>query len=494
MLDTAGVYVPKFTAIILTAILTIILYYVVQSVYRLYFHPLAKYPGPKLAAISDLWHVWALISERLPFIISDLHAKYGDVVRIGPNELSFATSRSYQDIYGHISKGKGRFLKTDFYDNGDTHKRIVGVQDPEAHARQRKSLSHAFSTKALRDQEDVVQKYMDLFVQQLAKLGQQGKKDLNMSDVFNWLAFDIIGDLAFGEPFGAVEDGHAHFWITILLDSIYNSLLTSLRRKMPLMKLVLPYLLPRGADEKLAKHRVLSREKARKRIQLGDTGRDDFFSHMLKRATMSEGEMVSQASTLVAAGSETTATSLCATTWFLLKNPQCMTKLQEEIRGTFTAMDQITGNSVSGLQYLNGVIEESLRLFPPLAIGLPRYSPGAVVDGHYVPQGTTVSVTPFRMARDPRYWRDGEAFRPERWINEGFNDDKKATQPFSTGPRACLGINLAYLEMRVILAKLSWAYEWELARPLDDWTRACGMRVLWKKPELWVKYHPRATM
>ncbi|KAF2967357.1 hypothetical protein GQX73_g6227 [Xylaria multiplex] len=490
----AGVHIatPAVGALVLA--LSIIIYYAVQSIHLLFFHPLAKYPGPKFAAISDLWWVWGLSTERLPFIINDLHKKHGDVVRVGPNELSFATPEAYQDIHGHVSKGKARFLKTEFYDNDDPTPRITGARDPEVHARQRKALSHAFSAKSLRDQEEIVQKYVDGFMQQLTRLGENGKRALNMSETFNWLTFDVIGDLAFGEPFGGIEKGETHFWVKILLDSVLNAQITFLRNKLPLLNFILPYFLPKGADEKLKKHRMLSKEKSQKRLQLGDTGRADFFSHMLKRNTMSEKEMMSQTSSLIIAGSETTATSLSGITWFLLKHPDCMAKLQEEVRGTFTSVDDITGDSTVNLPYLHGVIEESLRLFPPVPFSLPRYSPGAEIDGHYIPEGTVVSVAAMSMPRDPRYWKDGESFRPERWVGDGFNDQKKASQPFSTGPRACLGINLAYLEMRLTLAKLVWLYDWELAAPQDEWVRECKMRILWKKPDLWIKYHPRAVV
>ncbi|KAI1186008.1 cytochrome P450 monooxygenase-like protein [Nemania serpens] len=488
-----GVYIatPAFAALVVT--LGIILYNTAQAIYLLFFHPLAKYPGPKWAAISELWWVWGLCTERLPFIVDDLHKKHGDVIRIGPNELSFATSEAFQDIHGHASKGKARFLKTKFYENDDPTPRITSARDPEVHARQRKALSHAFSAKSLREQEELVQKYVDGFTEQLSRIGENGKTALNMAETFNWLTFDVIGDLAFGEPFGGVEKGETHIWIKILLDSVVRAQTTFLQEKLPFIHLILPYFLPQGADESLKIHRTLSRDKAQRRIQLGDTGRADFFSHMLKRNTMSEKEIMSQTSTLIIAGSETTATSLTGTTWFLLQNPSCMENLQKEIRSSFTSVDEITGDSTANLPYLHAVIEEGLRMFPPVPFALPRTSPGAEIDGHYIPKGTVVSVSPLNMTRDPRYWKDGESFRPERWVGEGFHDQKKASQPFSTGPRACLGINLAYLEMRLALAKLVWLYDWELAVPRDEWVRDCKMRILWKKADLWVKYHPRVV-
>ena len=81
-----------------------------------------------------------------------------------------------------------------------------------------------------------------------------------------------------------------------------------------------------------------------------------------------------------------------------------------------------------------------------------------------------------------------ERFIPERWLEgSGYNDLKEASKPFELGPRVCLGINLAYLEMRIILAKLVWLFEWELLKDVD-WEAETKMYVLWQKPELKVRY------
>lgn len=113
--------------------------------------------------------------------------------------------------------------------------------------------------------------------------------------------------------------------------------------------------------------------------------------------------------------------------------------------------------------------------------------------GEYIPKGTTVSCENYTIARDPRYWEHPDEFKPERWIGEGFpGDEKKAFQPFSTGPRACLGINLAYLEMRVTLAKIVHTFDLELeTQGIEDWNKACKIVGLWQKPDLNIKFIPR---
>ncbi|KAF2449553.1 cytochrome P450 [Karstenula rhodostoma CBS 690.94] len=469
------------------------IYLGVNIVYRLYFHPLAKFPGPKFAAISILWYVFHWTSGDWPHHLAKAHRKYGDVVRTGPNELSFASAESWKDIYGHTGKGRRSFLKSNFYDS-DKQKSIVTARDPIEHSIQRKSLSAAFSAKALRDQEDVVHQYVDMFIAQIGKLGGAATKGVNVPEAFNWLTFDIIGDLTFGESFDAVKDGKTHPWVSVIVESAFWGSVLDLRRQVPLLNLVIPFLVDRDLAKGYEMHNQLTKEKTEKRVQQKDTiTREDFFKSILSKGDWTQGKLEANAELLIIAGSETTATTLSGLAYFLSKYPHCMAELRKEIASAFSSYEEINGDATAKLPYLQAVIEEGLRMYPPVAFGLPRVSPGEMVSGHYVPAGTLVSTQSWATKHDPRYWHDPDTFLPERWIGDGFGDQKKAFNPFSLGPRACLGINLAYLELRIILAKLVWAYEeWELVDKDIDWVQDNKMFLLWKKPEMKMRFHPRA--
>ena len=150
-------------------------------------------------------------------------------------------------------------------------------------------------------------------------------------------------------------------------------------------------------------------------------------------------ELSSQATALIVAGSETTATTLCGITYYLCRNPQVYRKLTSEIRGEFAQFDQITGRSTENLPYLKAVIDEGLRLYPPIAAGLPRVSPGETVDGNYVPKGTIVSVNTWVAGHIEANFHNAFEFIPERWLDPECTDDKAASQPFLLGSRVCLG-------------------------------------------------------
>ncbi|PSN68465.1 cytochrome P450 monooxygenase-like protein [Corynespora cassiicola Philippines] len=469
-------------------------YIFARVIYNLFFHPLAKYPGPNIARITNMWLVRTYMSGQMHNIMEEQHQRYGDVVRVGPNQLVFFTAESFKDIHSHAVKGHKPFVKSNFYEIAGEIPGIVTARDPLDHRMQRKSLATAFSARSLKAQEAIVQQYVNHFIKQIGKLGGPSTQGLCMSEAFNWLTFDVISDLTFGEPLHAVAEGKTQPWIAAILSSAYFSSLIGLKNQLPQLNILLPFILPKDISKNAELHWSLVREKTQKRVDYGtNLNRSDFFDHIIKTGEYTRGKMEAQSNVLLSAGSETTATFFTAATYFLLKHPKCLGQLQEEIRSAFTNMEEITSESTARLPYLSAVVEETLRLYPPAAFMLPRISPGAFVDGHFVPKGTTVIADMWSISRDPRYWTDGKSFRPERWIGPSFQDNKAAFNPFSNGPRACIGINLAYMEGRITLAKLLWTYDWENMSPEADLIRDSKMYFFWEKPNVVVRYHPRTT-
>ncbi|KAI4595995.1 hypothetical protein KJ359_006287 [Pestalotiopsis sp. 9143b] len=419
----------------------------------------------------------------------------GDVVRIAPDEVSFASAEAWKEIYGHATGGHKTFVKGLFYQSHQ-HPGIVAVRDLREHARQRKYLANAFSARALRGQEPIVRHYVDQFIIQAGKLGAKGGPGLDLEQAFSWLTFDIISDLTFGESLNAIASGRQHPWVSVISDSSFFTSVASLQRRIPLLKLVLPWVLPKDMPERAARHRSFTKEKTLKRIQMAnELDRPDFFQHLLSKGgdEVHLEELIQQSNNLMVAGSETTSNFLNFVSYQLLKDKRCMDELVREVRSAFQTPADITADRCSELPYLNAVIEEGLRIGPPVPFGPPRTSPGAVVGGVYLPPGTTAAVDMWAVHHNPRYWKEPYAFRPERWIGDGLGDDKTAFNPFLTGPRSCLGINLAYIEMRLTLTLLIFNYDWELVdEDLDLW-RDVRTHMFWKKPSLFVRYHPVAA-
>lgn len=126
----------------------------------------------------------------------------------------------------------------------------------------------------------------------------------------------------------------------------------------------------------------------------------------------------------------------------LIWDPRCYDLLVSEIRSKFSNEESITFAAVEKMTYLNACIDEVLRIHPPVPAGPPRVVPpgGDTIDGHFLPGGTTVSVGAWSSSHNPAHFKDPDAFIPERWIDSAYDGDiKKAAQPFSLGPRNCIG-------------------------------------------------------
>ncbi|KAF8249206.1 putative cytochrome P450, partial [Wilcoxina mikolae CBS 423.85] len=469
----------------------------VKGIYNLFFHPLAKLPGPRYAAFSQLYFSYVTLSRRYPFIIKELHDKYGPVVRVSPNQVSFDSASSWKDIYGHVG-GRKPFLKSDLYDSDARPKSIVTIRDPVEHGAMRKLLSNAFSAKALAGQESIVHIYVDLLVKQIGKHATGKPEGEGMVKWYNWCTFDIIGDLAFGDPFGCLEAGVPHFWVSAILDSIkvgaYNAMLIKYignsKPALALKKLFVPKHLMAQRE----RHFGYGRDKMMKRMNNPNSTRKDFMSNILSEKESREisvGALTVHGSLLIVAGSETTAAFLSATTYYLCRTPHAYKKLVDEIRSKFATYEDITNQNTEKCTYLKAVIDEGLRSYPPLPFGLGRDSPGETVDGIFIPEGTEVFTSPWASTHSEANFHRPYEFLPERWIDKDCTDKKEASRPFLLGTRVCLGRNLAYLEMRVILAKMLWVYDMELKNEKLDWIAESDCHVFWKKPELRVNFTRR---
>ncbi|CAI7607895.1 unnamed protein product [Penicillium manginii] len=252
--------------------------------------------------------------------------------------------------------------------------------------------------------------------------------------------------------------------------------------------------MPKSLIRKRIQHYQLSKERVNRRLEM-KTSRPDFISYILRYnddRTMDTSEIQTNAALIIQAGSETTATALAACNFYLQKNRDCYTNLIEEIRNSFKSEDEITFLSVAKLPFLNAVIEEGLRMYPPSPAIVPRLVPkgGALVCGEILPEYTSVSVAHYSAFRGASNFEQPNSFIPKRWLQQDGksrfkNDKREALQPFSMGPRACIGRSLAYAEMRLILCKLFWNFDIELDPRANNWDKAKSY-IVWENRPLWV--------
>jgi benzoate 4-monooxygenase len=177
-------------------------------------------------------------------------------------------------------------------------------------------------------------------------------------------------------------------------------------------------------------------------------------------------ELTAEALTQLIAGSDTTSNTSCALLYHCLEHSEVVEKLQKELDDALPDIDAVpTYAQVKDLPYVDAVIKETMRIHSTSSLGLPRLippGPGITLLGHHFPQGTVLSVPAYTIHHSTEIWGDdADEFRPERW--ESVTEKQKAAFiPFSYGPRACVGRNVAEMELALIVGTVFRRYEFEL--------------------------------
>ena len=227
------------------------------------------------------------------------------MVRVGPNELSFNTARAFHDIYGIDSARKQLAKDPKLYAanlNGIKNS-IAGYVDDHNHSRQRRLLAHVFSEHALLDQERIVLRQVDYFIQrlreklQLDNVSSSKSGSIDIKSWFNYLTFDITGDLMYAETFSCLEKDELHPWIAVIFNTLKGIAFLGAMDHFPVLRSIKENFLHRMLRGSMQKHLQHSVNKADKRIAMG-ANRADFMGYILKNGlsdqsgTYRENEMI----------------------------------------------------------------------------------------------------------------------------------------------------------------------------------------------------------
>lgn len=360
-------------------------------------HPLRAYPGPLLWRAYQWPFALSSIRGNFPFDANALHQKYGPVVRLTPFMLSYSDSRALKAIYSHhnpATEGFSEMGKDPIEYQSSTNGSFHFLNAPqEDHGRFRKLFSHSFSERGMREMQPRIQGFVELLLKGLKESAGTGYT--NLSQWYNWTTFDMIGDLAFGDSFHCLETKTTSPWIEAVFGSVKALVFTMVIRLYGL-EWLLPYITPKRLYDLRYANYNFARKKMNKRIEMG-VDQNDFFDKAIAQSDFDKGtglsrnEMISNASVMVLAGSETTATLLSGTTFLLCKHPEVLKKLNQEIRSAFTSEDEIDLLSVSKLDYLLAVLDEAMRIYPPAPSTGARVVPkqGTMVMDKWVPGGVS---------------------------------------------------------------------------------------------------------
>ncbi|EKG20454.1 Cytochrome P450 [Macrophomina phaseolina MS6] len=428
----------------------------------------------------------------------------GDVIRVAPNELMFATTEASRDIYNRYQPGADLQFEKDrrFYAPSGKERSLIMEPDAGIHKHLRRAFDPGFNLAAVKKRSAIPLSHVDLLIQKLYKTGQRPEGE-NIRELAFRLSFDIAIEMAFGKRIDTVTPERNHEWLDLFTNNIKAASAAIAIRRLP-KAVTMAFDLCLGRIILMARQRYLRvvRKFVDERMAAGDSKGDDWFSYVIelgKQDNEDEYFFASQASSLVVGGTEAISQWTAAVLYNLATHPVEAGHLMKEVRDAFQDDSSIDFESTKTLKYLGAVVDEGLRIYPPSAFGLPRVSPGAVVDGHFIPKGTTVQMPNFLTARDEKYWKDAKGFHPERWLprdhdlfrEEFANDRKEASRPFSRGPRGCIAVNLSYHQMRCILAKIIWHFDLELACPKLDLYDSSAVHMVWAMPKNFIRFIPR---
>lgn len=308
-------------------------------------------------------------------------------------------------------------------------------------------------------------KYAERLVEQLeSRTGEE-------IDIMTWIsyfAFDIMGDLAFGTSFNALNSGKSHWWIDVIRESgkffgVFGTVpwLVDLMMRLPIPESM-------NAQKKITNY---SDELVDQRKQT-EPAEPDVMSHILEEGpffddqTAENSLLKGDARLLVIAGSDTTASTLTHICYYLAQDPNIAKGIREELSNNSIDISTMSVPALSHLPYLNAVINETLRLHPPVPSGAYRNPPesGTTINGHFLPEDCVVFSPQHVVHRSEKAYRDPLEFIPERWTTRPeLILDKKAFYPFSLGKFGCIGKQLAYNEMRIVVSMLVLNFEIEFA-------------------------------
>ncbi|KAI0907735.1 cytochrome P450 [Ustulina deusta] len=494
-----------------------------------YYNGLSEYPGPFIASLTDIWRLCEVWGRQFEVTHRKLHAQYGDVVRLGPNTLSFADPKALKTIYG-LNKG---FVKSDFYivqqgvSKGRGLATLFSTTDNAFHAQLRRCVNSAFSMSALVQYEPFVNNTMKLFFEQTERLYVNNAEGCDFVRWLQFYAFDVIGEVTYSKRHGFLERNEDVDGIVSYLGNLFLYVapigqipwLDRLFLKNPIyLKLsewgfvdaTNPIVL--FARARMAERLGIGNDASKPLLPItgtakpsqyggggggGDPMSPDLLSKFLaardsRPEFMSDKLVLAMAVSMAFAGSETTAISLSAVFYNLLRNPAILGRLRAELddaarAGAFAdyELGVVTWAESQRLPYLDACIKEAFRMYPAAGLPLERVvpEPGMEIAGRYVRGGTIVGCSAWLIHRRPEIFGDDvDVYRPERWlVDETLPGPQREERErrvremnghmfqFGMGARTCIGKNISLLEMYKVVPSLLRRFEIRFKDPSQEW-------------------------
>ncbi|KAG9962217.1 cytochrome P450, partial [Aureobasidium melanogenum] len=436
---------------------------ILSILYFLYIRltsPLSKLPGPFYTKLTPLYLIYQEFSGNRRTYIDSLHASYGPVIRISPNECSFSSYSAMKQIY--TSGGSG-FDRTEFYElfRQFGTKTLFSMPPREEHSQRKRILADRYANSNI------------LRVETVEALKGRAKRFLENCLKEDGGDADVYVHLHCFALDGASQHLFAPYGTNSLSDPEDFKIMQEMSYADSLRAPYLEYYAPRLAEffdnlnSKRSRSVPLANDFVLEAVQKPNPASYSLLSKLHSKA--SELEDLSAAAECMdhlAAGIDTTGDGLC----FLMhelslpQNAHIQQRLRDEINNS-------QDKSFDQLPYLDAVVKEGLRVFPPIPMSFPRYTPdsGTTLDGYYIPGHVIVSCQPFTLHKDPEVFPLPEKFDPQRWLEEkGELERNRMFFAFSQGARGCIGKHLALAEMKILLREVYGEYKTVLGKEKAD--------------------------
>ncbi|KAF7113807.1 hypothetical protein CNMCM5793_004862 [Aspergillus hiratsukae] len=445
---------------------------------RLYLSPIARFPGPKLAALTNLYEFYwdTICCGQMTFQIGRLHEKYGPIVRISPTELHVSDPEYYEVIYSRDSPRN----KYEYYQRTlNAPFALLNTIDHHLHRQLRAQLNPFFSTARIRQQEPAIKALVNKLCRRLEESKNTGQP-VHIEHALICFTTDVITDYSMG-------DGYHHLDAPDFLPQWHGTMngtaktmvfLRPIPWALPLLlaipERVTAWLTP-GMElffdfqkrcRKMIKEIVAAHNERVKAGQAAEGDSVNIFEDILRSdlppQNKSETRLAQEMQVLVSAGSETTAKAITYILFYLLNDPATMQKLKAELETVGPDPPLI---QLEQLPYLTGVMLEGIRLSYGVSARLPRIAPYNALKFRdwTIPPGTPVSMSCILLHHDETIFPDSHRFKPERWLDAAERKRlEKYMVAFSKGSRQCIGMHLAKAEILLAVSTLLRRMDFEL--------------------------------
>ncbi|KAI1129791.1 cytochrome P450 [Nemania abortiva] len=456
----------------------IVFYYVTLALYRLYLHPLARFPGPKLAAVTRLYEGYYDLyqSGQYTFKIAELHKQYGPIIRISPYELHVNDAAFFDTLY---NRQEGVWHKYDWsVDAFATKGATIWTADHTLHKNRRQPMNPFFSKAKVSMQKDMIMGHVQALFNRLSGFSES-QETVDLGAAFTAFVRDVTNEYMFGKHYNDIrkKDFDAGMMVAAQAGGLLWRTTKFIRFFGPFMRLLPPQWIMAVSDpvmKEFFRFMIISMDDTKNFMKAAASPDDDgprTLVHEIMQSKLAPSDksfkrVFEEVSTTTGAGFETTAAVLRNAAFHIYSNPRILQKLRAEL----AAAPDHDCKTLEKLPYLTAIINEAMRLAPAIATRSARIAQekDLVYANWRIPAGTPVGMTIHLLHQNEEQYPEPQRFNPDRWMPNPWQLDNKTFVPFGKGKRNCLGMHLAWAEIYLLLGNIVQRFEFKFPKTKSE--------------------------